>query len=301
MVFRRAIMQGNFDSVLEPAQPGRTAKLTIRLKVALLPRDPSVAANPRAGQHPTHLANNMTQVRRGSVPDANGDPVACRSWLVHEWNAFKIQFKRIVEQTWDNQMILLPPDGTEDGLNDNDFLQLIGNPRIPAHVECALDIELMPGTAGSHAQIGVVHLASPDLSFRNFMHLISNDSAEMGSRVKDQWPGRRIYHVTAAHEVGHWLRDPSAKLYEHIDRAYAETLPADEQDDAQYGHVLSKRLAIMGSGNLATEYEAQPWLGRIRRHTGALFGWSMVHRANFAHMISTVSGRQQRLAQQPRI
>jgi hypothetical protein len=35
MSFNRAIKQGNFDSVLELAEPGCSAKLTIRLKVAL--------------------------------------------------------------------------------------------------------------------------------------------------------------------------------------------------------------------------------------------------------------------------
>ena len=59
---------------------------------------------------PTHLADTMAHVRRGQVHDYNQSVVACRSWLVPEWNAFKIRFKRAVEDAWNNQIILLPND-----------------------------------------------------------------------------------------------------------------------------------------------------------------------------------------------
>ncbi len=256
-----------------------------------------MAANPATGPHPVHIANTMAQTHHGQIADYNNNLVSCRSWLTTEWNAFKIKFKKVVEREWNNQMILLPPLDEEDGakLSDDDFRHLISNPNIPAHVECALDIELMPTAAGSHAQIEVVHLAAPQLPFRNFMHLITNESVELDVRHKDQWPGTRFYHITAAQEVGHWLHDPNAKLYSHIDAAYAKTLPAVQPGDAQYGHVLGKRLAIMGTGNLATEYKAQPWLGRIRRHTGALFGWTMVHRVQFGLHLTDISNRQRHL------
>jgi hypothetical protein len=53
----------------------------------------------------------------------------------------------------------------------------------------------------------------------------------------------------------------------------------------------------MGGGSLATEYDAAPWLNRVRRHTGALFGWQFVHRSRFVGL-APVSARQQRLTAQ---
>jgi len=297
MSFRRTIMQSNFDSVFDPAAAGRPAKLTIRLKVALFPRDPSAPGHAGSAQHPIHLANGMPQAHQGPMADADGNLIACRSWLVPEWNAFKIRFKKIVELGWNNQMILLPPDDTDGGgLSDADYLQLVDNPRLPAHVECALAIELMPVNAGAHAQIEVVHLAHDGLHFRNWMHRISHDSVELTVRHKSQWPGSPLYQFVAAHEAGHWLHDLSAKHFEHIDAAYAQTVPATQRDNVQYGHVLGKRMAMMGSGSLMTEHEAGPWLGRIRRHTNVLFGWTTIHQIHFRQGQVPLSDRQRQLS-----
>jgi len=289
MTFRRTIVQSNFDSVLDPAGAGRAAKLTIRLKVALLPRDPSVPGNAGGAQHPIHLADTMAHVRYGPMPDYNQQPVNCRSWLAAEWNAFQIRFKKIVELAWNNQMFLLPPEGSADesGLSDSVFLQLVSSARVPAHVECALDVELMATTAGSHAQIEVVHLAQPNLNFRAWMHRIPHDCVDVTIRHKSQWPDTALYQFVAAHEVGHWLRDLSAKHFEHVDAG----LPGN----AQYGHVLGKRMAMMGSGTLFTEHEARPWLGRVRRHTGALYKWTPIHRIHFNQAGALPSDRQQQL------
>jgi len=241
----------------------------------------------------------MAQVRHGQVPDADTPPrlVNCRSWLVPEWNRFTIGFKQVVERSWNNQIFLLPPEGQYgDALSDEDYRLLIGNPRIAAHVEGALDIQLMPTNSVAHAQIEVVHLAQHGLHFRNEMHLITNESTEFTVRHKAQWPGVSFYQVTAAHEVGHWLHDLTTTVFEHVDRQYALTLPAVQQDDAQYGHVLDRRVALMGSGSLATNHEAQPWLVRVARHTHALFGWTVVHRIHFNNSQEPLPARQQRLA-----
>lgn len=301
MVFRHTIQQNNYDSVFDPAGADRPAKLTIRLKVALFPRDPAAPGNPAGAQPPVHLADSMAHVHHGQVADAAKPPrlVNCRSWLVPEWNRFKIGFKQIVERSWNNQIFLLPPEGAYgDALSDESYRQLISNPQIAAHVECALDIELMPPNAAAraHAQIEVVHLAQRGLHFRNNMHRITNESIEFTEREKPQWPGVSLLQVPAAHEVGHWLHDLTTPVFEHIDRQYALTLPAAQQADAQYGHVLGKRVGLMGSGSLATEHEAKPWLVRIARHTHALFGWTMVHRIHFNNSLEPLPARQRRLA-----
>ena len=162
MTFRTAIAQTNYDSVFEPAGGGRPAKLTIRLKVALNPLDPAApwVAQPQNGQQPpTHIANNLAGVRKGPVVDYNGSPFPCRSWIANEWNAFKIRFKQMVEVGWNNQILLLPTDDDQDHrLTDEEFRQLVFNPRYPAYVACAIDIQLVPIGGVSHALIEVAHL-----------------------------------------------------------------------------------------------------------------------------------------------
>lgn len=79
MTLRRMIAQPNYDSVLDPAQPGVPAKLTIRLRVTLVPLDPSLAGAPTVGQPPAHLAASKALFKRGMVQDYNKKLVLCRS------------------------------------------------------------------------------------------------------------------------------------------------------------------------------------------------------------------------------
>jgi hypothetical protein len=307
MALRRIIAQTNFDSVLDPAQPGRPAQLRIRLKILLLPRDPSVPRDPSGTVFHTHLANATKDIRRGRVPDGNGLPFNCRSWLTWEFNAFTIRFKRMVELVWNNQMILLPPEEIEngDGLNDHDYRQFVSSPTVPAHVRCVL--EVIPVTAmvstGFHAPIEVVHLDGPKIAaFRNLQRLLTNESLEFEVNPDHRWPNTAIAQVAAAHEVGHWLGNPVPitdpnRYLSHVDAAVCARLPGHERnDDCEYGRVAGRRVAIMGAGSVATDYEAAVWLTRIRRHTRALFGWKWIHRVRFNRGEAPVSERQRRLA-----
>src|SRR5205814_1915000 len=152
-------IESNFDSVLHPARNGSPAQLTIRLKVALLPRDPSLPDDPASPHHNIHLATNMAEVHRGTVQDGEKFPFHCRSWLESEFNAFSIKFKRMVELSWNNQLILLPPDGSKPGdstMSDADYLDFVGRADVPAHVQCLFEIELIPlGRTHTHAVIEV--------------------------------------------------------------------------------------------------------------------------------------------------
>jgi len=282
MVFHHVIKQRNFDSVFNPAQGSRSARLTIKLTVELFALDPSLADSPAGGEHPVHLAQSMTHVRRGLVKDGDDDPIMCRSWLMHEWSAFKTQFKKMVEMSWNNQMILLPSDEKNGGgSNDHDYRQLISNPRAPAHVECALDIDLTSMGQATHAEIDVVHLAETRRPFRSHMRRITDKDVEFETSHMKKWRDRTIFQVPAAHEIGHWLRDLNKHHFEHIDKPYAMTLPKADQDDAEYGHVLGKRVAMMGAGNLCTAHEARPWLSRIGQHINTVSGWTFLHRIHF--------------------
>jgi hypothetical protein len=55
----------------------------------------------------------------------------------------------------------------------------------------------------------------------------------------------------------------------------------NERGSSAYGHVLGKHVAMMGGGNLCSEHEAKPCLGRIGRHVSTLAGWQFMHRIHF--------------------
>lgn len=314
MTIRPVINLPNFNSAFEPAGPGRAARLTIRLNVTLVPLDPSAnwaAPNTRiAGtawgpMPPAHLANGKADMKRGLVWDyLNNRQFRCKSWLTADWNVFKTRFKRAVEQGWNNQIILLPTDSGYPGdeLSDLDYRQLVGNPNTAAHVEGALDITLMPDTTPGHALIEVANLEEPGANFRVWMARITNESVQFAhhaSPFKD-FPDAATGQITAAHEIGHWLRDLKSTHFDHID---AKTPPAKPNPDRagltqaklQYGKTVGARASIMGGGSEATSHDAGPWLARIRGQTSLKTGWTMMHRIRFASVRNDVSDRQKRL------
>jgi hypothetical protein len=65
------------------------------------------------------------------------------------------------------------------------------------------------------------------------------------------------------------------------------------QDD-EYGRGV-RRMALMGMGQLLTEFEARPWLERVRLHTDAMVGWETVHRVHFSRSKGPLPARQKRL------
>lgn len=309
MAIRPSILEPNYDSYFDPAGPGRPAQIRIQLKVMLVPLDPSTpwarsqhasklpgaAAGPAP---PAHLAANQASIKRGSVVDAGGQPVPCRSWLVTEWLAFTRRFKHTVENAWNNQMVFLPvEDG--DSLSDLDFWKLIGNPKAPAHVVGVLEVDLQPSGAGAHAVIEVAHLATAGDTFRDRMTRITDESVLYGQNQFTAGRARGVEgqtgQIEAAHEVGHWLRNPGATVFDHIDRTYALTLPRAQQDNAQYGRTLGRFYSLMGGGSVVTSHDATPWLTRLRRQTPLKLGWVYVHKLDFRWSPSDVSARQKRL------
>ena len=303
MTFRLMINQSNFDSIFVPAAPGRPATLTIRLKVALAPLDAQAITDPQGiTPTPTHLARSKADFRTGTVLDYNDRPFHCRSWLAVDWDAYKTRFKRAVEHAWNNQLIMLPTDSGDanDQLSDDDYRQLIGAPNVRAHVQGAIEIELVPLSAAGHALIEVVQLDDEknprDRHFRVWMNRISNESVQFHFHGHDDWPGWQTGQITAAHEVGHWLRGIDEDHFDHIDAEYAKTLPRAQRGKAQYGRTLGRKASLMGSGSLVTEHEARPWLTRMRRQSSMKLGWSMMHRIHFDRVKTQLTDRDKRLA-----
>jgi hypothetical protein len=313
MPFRASITGQNFDSFFDRANGPQPARIRIQLKVTLVPLDPSTAwarsshsaplpaDMPSATIPPDHLAPDMSAIKRGNVADANGQAVACRSWLVSEWSEFVTRFKQSVEHAWNNQMIFLPTESgvRGDELSDDDFRMLIGNPRLPAHAAGALEIEVQPkGTIG-HAIIEVAHLQNPGATFRARMTRISDESVLFKHHTFVYGRSRGVEgetgQITAAHEVGHWLRDPTTQVNEHIDRAHSRTVPAAQRGKAQYGKTLGRYHSLMGGGSVVGEHEAQPFIARLRRHSPMKLGWSLMHRIHFQQNLGKISDRQRRL------
>lgn len=309
MAIRSSILEPNYDSFFDRARIGRAAQIRIALKVTLIPLDPSTpwARSAHASKlpgavagplPPSHLAANQVGLRRGSVLDAGGQPVPCRSWLVSEWQEFTRRFKITVEAAWNNQMVFLPVENG-DTLNDADFAQLIGNPKIPAHVLGVLEIDLQPPGVAGHAVIEVAHLANAGADFRDRMTRITDESIHYGvnrfTAGRSRGIGGKTGQIAAAHEVGHWLRNPGSKVFDHVDHAFAQTLPQAQRDNAQYGRTLGRYYSMMGGGSLVTDHDATPWIVRLRRQTPMKLGWVYVHKLHFRGGPEDMSARQKSL------
>jgi hypothetical protein len=323
----------NFYSFFFSARPSFPAELRIVLTVRLAPLDPSRPYTEGISDAPwplsetlppkmrdmiwrprintaikTHIANSPSDIRRGVIKDADGEPFTARSWMKSEFDNYKRTFKRVVELTWNNQIILLPPSDARYGLSDEDYDELIQSPRIPAHVVCTLEIQFVDSST-ANAQIRVARLdREPSKQrvlmsrigegpFRSYALLLTNEDVERSDTTSYRWPSIRMSQIAAAHEIGHWLGNPTPlttdRFREHVDTD--KPFPADmEKDEAGYGIVPGRRAAIMGTGSLATAFEAEPWLDRIGKHSKGSTGWRFLHRLKFAGQVP-VSERQRRI------
>lgn len=341
---RAIISEPNFTSRLTPAHPGQSATLEIALAVHLAPMDPSKPYSPGTSDAPwpfseflspdarqkiwpnkanlnfqTYLANTPQEMKKGFVFDGDNPPTrfAARRWMRGEFEDFKATFKRVVELSWNNQIVMLPPDDPADGLDDAQYLEFVSNPNIAAHAVGSLKIILVEDLAHANVAMQVVRLdrdenvyagkrfvmALPgEGEFRSWAWTITNEDVFRKTTTSYRWPNVTMSQIAAAHEIGHWLGRPVAlgdmdRYVEHIDaKKYPKTHP--DYDELQYGGTASRRLSLSGVGSLVTEYDARPWLNRIRRHANALFGWQLVHRVNFVGIVP-VSARQKRLTGRP--
>jgi len=342
MVHRTFIIEPNFTSIFQPARPRLPARLLIQISVALVPMDPAVPYHPTRWVRPrlsrfmpsliaelmateelnlvfsTHLADSPAQFRRGTVTDGNGLAFRGRSWLRAEFDRYRVRFKQAVEASWNNQLILIPPDDPRDGLTDAEYRDdYIGDPAKPAHVECALQVDLV--NANPNAAMQVLRLdrdepkgfrrqsAIPDPEhgpFRPYAWLITNEDVFPTITRDYRWPSLTFSQVAAAHELGHWLGRPARlgteeRMLMHVEY---DKHPKDDPDFAeeQYGTKPGTYGAMMGAGSMVTDYEAAAWLNRMRRHSGALFGWQAIHRIRFQQLnVVPITARQRRLTAGP--
>jgi hypothetical protein len=253
MFRRQTIQESNFDSVMRPAATGVPAQLTIRLKIALLARDPSGPGEFNWGKGTAttteYLSRPGEEPHTGKVRDGDGRLWDCRSWYEAEFNAFRIKFKRMVELAWNNQLILLPPDGSDPAasVSNDTFRDFVSGRTVPAHVRCGLEVALVSGAnkRGFHAWMEALRLAkTAGGGFRSYAQRITNEDVEF------ERSSGSLRQIAAAHEVGHWLGKPVGltepeRFLGHV--------------DPEYGRTLSKRMAMMGMGSLVTPLKPRPF------------------------------------------
>ncbi|AMJ61086.1 hypothetical protein AXW83_13005 [Bosea sp. PAMC 26642] len=240
--------------------------------------------------------------------DANGSMVDCQTWLLSEWSEFRRRFKHTVENAWGNQMLFLPSEGhsADSKLSDADFKRLVGNPKMPAHVQGALEIDLVETAEAAQAVIEVINLKRAGTRFRDQMTRISNESVQFTHREfkfgKSRSVDGKTGQITAAHEVGHWLRGPTQRVFEHIDRQAMlkkgkadASVPKKVLDRMQYGETLGRYYSLMGGGSVVGDHEAGPWMERLAKHTHLTGGWVFVHKQHFHWSVGDISPRQKRL------
>jgi hypothetical protein len=304
MISRMTIVAKNYDSVLHAAQPAKPAQLIIRMRVMLVPLDPANQKLDLEGpSFSSALARDNRGVTKGVVRDYDERLFRCQTWVESEYNAFCIKFKKMVELSWNNQLILLPPDGTGyiGEMSDANYRDFIGSPHVPAHVQCCLDIQVISMMSNSrqrgkepHVFMQVVRLDNPaNGEFRSSAWRITNEDVEFRRAP--------FLQVAAAHEIGHWMGSPvpltdRRRYMDHVDQEACQLMSNYQPgDDCSYGRTAGRKRAMMGMGQLVTPYEAESWLSRVRLHTNALVGWDAVHRVHFNNGRFPVSDRQERL------
>jgi len=319
MAIHAFIKGNNFDTRFDFAGAGRPAQLTVILRVRLVPLDPTSgwakvthdAQLPGAAPRPLPargLAAVADDRKYGKVADADGNMVDCQTWLISEWSTFRRRFKHTVEFAWGNQMLFFPSEGNlaDSQLSDADFKRLIGNLKMPAHVQGALEIDLVETVDAAHAVIEVVNLRRAGTRFREQMTRISNETVQFKHKEFKFGKSRNVNgktgQITAAHEVGHWLRGPTQRVFEHIDRQAMlkrkkelPRMPKKDLDRMQYGNKLSRYYSLMGGGSVVGDHEAGPWMERLAKHTHLQGGWVFVHKLHFHWSVGDISERQKRL------
>ena len=140
-----------FRLVLDFAGAGRPAKLKIRLKVALLPRDPSVPGMPEwVCNTPSISRTPRPRCATARWPTPISNLSIAEAGLCMNGTRSRSASRKSSSSHGTIRCFFCRPTAVRRrvGLSDFDFSQLVYSAKVPAYVECALDIALMPTTAG---------------------------------------------------------------------------------------------------------------------------------------------------------
>ncbi len=296
MAIKNTILRRSFDSQFTPAAPGVAAQLRLKLKVMLMAVDPG-GRTARDGYR--YGSANFDENDKQTSDNIH----AIRSWKKDEFRAFETDFKLAAERGWNNQIILLPPDADAPaGLSDDDYRQLILRPGLAAHVACSLEIQIVRSGTGivPRAIIDVARLLfDDDDTARSHHFMITNKDVKFSTNY---FKNIAFKQVVAAHEVGHWLGPDAYDAdgsFQHVDYAAARARNLPVNADEEYGTTATRSMSIMGRGCVANDYDATPWLARIKEHTGVADGWRFIHRIRFNNGAAPVPARQVRLTTGP--
>jgi hypothetical protein len=298
---KKTVQDVNYDSVFTPAQSGKAASLEILLKLALLPHDPKAgqssltfAGESRSASKGHKTVSDRTQVEYGRVKDAKDFRFNCKTWLKADFNAFRDKFVSVVQGVWNNQIVLIPP---EEGLGPLILqeLTLSGNkfPYLDAKLRITFRDLADTSNQRSHGSMAVAlldrqnagkqedNVVTQSFRFGANMLMICNEDIEPRTAEIERDTGKfNRTSIAAAHEVGHWLGSPVPdeqvdRPFYHIDQGKcAQSI----YEDCTYGSTKERTNSIMGAGMKALEYDAEPWLRRIRQHSNVKNDWMFIHK-----------------------
>jgi hypothetical protein len=265
---------GSFDSELSwPDFRDNSSTLTIVIRLYMQ------QVNPPAGQ--------TTAVLR-----AQGGQFDYQHWRPTEWTDFCRRIEAVGAKFWNRGMCLIPPFPLPASVRDllrgesplptsRTLAQETRNLMAPqinvAHpfIRCKLDLriadtvrgQLQPwsdnGLSGTHVTVRCYRFAAANTRFRSYV--IPRRGRDIMVLNHDDYLIDRVFgsHCTVAHEIAHLLGLDHPGGNSNANWAYG--LPGSAQ---QYW--------ITGRGSDLATAHAQPWLQRIREHTGVQNGWRVV-------------------------
>lgn len=192
----------------------------------------------------------------GTVRDVGGTSRNVVSWSSDsEFSAFCQNFKRVVENAWNNKLWMIP--SCDWGAN---YLSYRPN------VRCCMCIRLESSAGNAHLSIRCVKLAASESMHRSSMsrrtHRGYLDDLDVQPRdiTTNILPGSTFRQTAAAHEIGHYLGLSHVNNPSCIQQNISTNLPQC------YGGNHHQSDDIMGRGMRVEEWHARPWKNRINQH-----------------------------------
>ena len=195
-----------------------------------------------------------------------------------QFMTFVSAFKKVVEQTWNDQLLIHFPDQNNPtvAMNKADFDAFLDpvlkNSKLP-YLKCRLTIE--PVSKGPFMKVYCVKLRPGQPTYRAFTapwQGIALSADGVVPITPNHSPTEIYTQIAAAHEVGHLIGLPHPNPSDPL-------CLGPPGDTICYGSTPLQRSDIMGWGSVVNPSDATPWLNAIEMHTGHAKdkGWVAKH------------------------